>query len=218
MALSKDEVIRLYRRRAGRYDLSANLYYLVGFREYAYRKQAVEALQLSPGATVVEIGCGTGLNFEYLYRSVGPAGRIIGVDLTDEMLRRARERADRNGWSNVELVNTDAASYEFPLQVDGIISSFALTLIPEHEKVIDKGARALSDGGRFALLDLKRPEDVPRWLERLGIWITRPFGVTRDLLDRRPWEAMRRRFPSTFMKEYFWGIAYLCVGTSRGTD
>lgn len=214
MALSKDEVIQLYRRRAARYDLSANLYYLIGFREYAYRKQAVAALALSAGDTVVEIGCGTGLNFEYLCRAVGSDGRVIGVDLTDQMLRQARERAERNGWSNVELVQADAATYEFPSRVDGVLSSFALTLIPEYEQVIDKGARALKPGKRFALLDLRRPETLPRWLEWLGVWVTRPFGVTQDLLDRRPWEAMQRRFASASMKEYFWGIAYLCVGES----
>jgi ubiquinone/menaquinone biosynthesis C-methylase UbiE len=214
MALSKNEIVELYRRRAGRYDLSANLYYILGFREYAYRRQAVAALELGPGEVVVEIGCGTGLNFHYLHRAVGPSGRIVGVDLTDRMLQQARARVKRSGWTNVELVQTDAALYELPPRVDGILSTFALTIMPEFEQVIERSARALKPGGRFALLDLKRPEDMPRWLEWLGIWVTRPFGVTRDLLDRRPWEAMQRHFASTWMKEYFWRIAYLCVGES----
>ena len=61
----------LYTKRAPRYDLSANLYYLIGFRENAYRKKAVDALQLNPGETVVELGCGTGLNFRYLQDAIG---------------------------------------------------------------------------------------------------------------------------------------------------
>lgn len=64
MALNKDQIKELYVRRARNYNFTANLYYLIGFREYYYRKQAVKELNLKPGDTVVEIGCGTGLNFE----------------------------------------------------------------------------------------------------------------------------------------------------------
>ena len=60
MALDKISVARLYQKRAENYDISANLYYLIGIREFAYRKMAVDALKLGRGDTVVEIGCGTG--------------------------------------------------------------------------------------------------------------------------------------------------------------
>ena len=61
--LSKAAIAELYRKRARNYDFTANLYYLIGFREYAYRRMAVEALGLKRADTVVDIGCGTGLNF-----------------------------------------------------------------------------------------------------------------------------------------------------------
>ena len=82
------------------YDLSANLYYMIGIREYAYRKRAVDALALKSGDTVVEVGCGTGLNFGLLRNKVGPEGRIIGIDLTFEMLSEAKKRLEVNGWEN----------------------------------------------------------------------------------------------------------------------
>jgi len=131
MILGKEEILQLYRKRAKNYDISANLYYLLGIREQAYRKKAVKALNLHSGDTVVEIGCGTGLNFPLLQREVGSTGRIIGVDLTDHMLDQARKRVARKGWSNVELVQVDAAKYQFLQNASGIISTFAITLIPE---------------------------------------------------------------------------------------
>ncbi|MHB1084865.1 MAG: class I SAM-dependent methyltransferase [Thiobacillus sp.] len=88
MSFTKTQLIDLYRIRAEWYDFSANLYYLIGFREAWYRKQAVSALGLKPGDAVVEIGCGTGLNFGYLRAALGEAGKVVGLDLTDAMLRK----------------------------------------------------------------------------------------------------------------------------------
>jgi ubiquinone/menaquinone biosynthesis C-methylase UbiE len=69
-----------YRKRAEYYDITANLYYLFGYREWAYRRQTIESLELRPGDTVIEIGCGTGINFPLYQKAIGPQGRIIGVD------------------------------------------------------------------------------------------------------------------------------------------
>ncbi len=121
MAFTKEEIVSIYRKRAKYYDFTANLYYLFGFREQAYRKKAVVALTLMPGDVVVEIGCGTGLNFHLLQNVIGPNGKIIGVDMTDEMLKQAQQRVEENGWSNVELVKSDAAIFQFPLEIDGVI-------------------------------------------------------------------------------------------------
>lgn len=213
MALTKDEVSQLYRKRAARYDILSSLYYLLGFRIAAYRRRAVEALELSTGDIVVELGCGTGANFPLLQEAVGPDGRIIGVDLTDPMLEGARQRVERNGWNNVELVRIDAARYGYPLPPDGIVSSFALTLFPEYEQVVEDGAEALNPGGRFVVLDLKRPDNAPEWLVRLAVLLGRPFGVTLDLAVRHPWEAMDRVLDRVEMEELYFGFAYICSGS-----
>jgi ubiquinone/menaquinone biosynthesis C-methylase UbiE len=73
----KSELENLYRQREGFYDLSADLYHLIGFREYECRKQAVEALNIKTGDSVVEIGCGTGLNFS-LYQTLRGQSRTFG--------------------------------------------------------------------------------------------------------------------------------------------
>src|SRR5271165_28937 len=107
MALNQDELITLYRGIAHRYDLTSNLYTIFGFPMGAFRRAAVGALALCAGDTVVELGCGTGLNFPLLQRAVGPRGKIIGVDMTDAMLAKASERISKHGWTNIELVQSD---------------------------------------------------------------------------------------------------------------
>jgi len=218
MALTKNQLIDLYRLRAAWYDFSANLYYLIGFREAWYRKQAVAALGLRPGDTVVEVGCGTGLNFKYLREAVGEQGQIIGLDLTDAMLEHAERRIARKGWTNVMLVQCDAATYAFPFEVQGVLSTFALTLVPEYEEVIKRAADALATGGRLAVLDFRQPENWPLWLVRVGVFITKPFGVSMDLTVRKPWEVMKKHFPRVTTKSLFGGFVYIAVGEGRDPE
>lgn len=209
---TRSEVVHLYRKRAAHYDVATPFYRLVGFPLGRLRRELAGALALAPGDTVVEIGCGTGANFPQLQEHVGPTGRIIGVDLTDRMLEEARERVRANGWRNVELVLSDAAAYEFPEGVNGICSMLALTLCREYDAVIERGARALAAGGRWAILDLKLPPGTPDWLVRAALPITRPYGVSVELTERHPWESLRRHLPHTWTRDFYFGLAYLAVG------
>src|ERR1700692_1943677 len=87
---TRERLIETYRKKAKHYDVTSRLYPAPGYPQRAQRLQAVRALGLRPGDTVVDMACGTGLNFRLLEMVVGPRGRIIGVDLTDAMLARAR--------------------------------------------------------------------------------------------------------------------------------
>jgi len=215
MPFTKTQISNLYHQRAAHYDLTANLYYLLGFREQAYRKQAVDALRLKPGDTVVELGCGTGLNFPLLQRAVGQDGKIIGIDLTAEMLDQAKMRIKKNAWNNVELIQADAAAYKFTQGIDGVLSTFALTLVPEYDAIIQRAAAALSHGKRCVVLDLKLPERMPMWLVRFGVLVTRPFGVSLDLAGRHPWESIERYMDKVVFDELYLGFAYISAGEHR---
>ncbi|MDH3475803.1 MAG: methyltransferase domain-containing protein [Rhodospirillales bacterium] len=209
---TRPEVRAVYQRRARHYDFAAKLYYLIGFREQAYRKMAIEALQLRRGDRVVDIGCGTGLNFAILQDKVGPKGRIIGVDLSPAMLAEARRRVTGHGWSNVELVESAAAAYLFPREIDGILSTLALTLEPDYDAVIARGAEALRPGDRWVVLDIKLPFNWLRHLAPYVIFLVRPFAVSLALAERHPWVAMERHLENTTLTELYFGFAYIASG------
>ena len=215
----REHLIETYRRKAKHYDVTSRLYPAPGYPQRTQRLQAVRALRLRPGDTVVDMACGTGLNFRLLEKVVGPGGRIVGVDLTDAMLARAQERIEANGWSNISLVQADAAEFDFPTQVDAILSTYALTQVPECAEVIAHGAAALSGGGRWVVLDLKVPDSTPRWLVQLGTAIVRPFASIDEWIMRRPWEAIRAAMQEELADlswtELCFGTAFLAAG-SRG--
>lgn len=215
---SKDDLIELYRKRAKHYDITANLYYLIGFRDWNYRKLAVSALKPARGDTVIEIGCGTGLNFYLLQELVGPEGKIIGVDLTDYMIAQAKKRVERYKWSNVELVECDAAKYKFPDMVDGILSTFAITFIPEFDLVIQKGCKALAPSKRFVILDFKLPSNRLPFLAPLGVLITSPFGVSLETASRHPWESVDKYLSNSTITELYGGFAYIVTGIKEATN
>jgi SAM-dependent methyltransferase len=102
------------------------------------RTGCVRALDLDPGDTVVEFGCGPGVNLSALREAVGPTGHVVGVDLTRAMLDRARGLVDRKGWENVSLVQADAT--EPPIRsadgVDGVLATFVTSLFPDPYAVV----------------------------------------------------------------------------------
>ena len=189
-----------------------------GYPQRAQRRRAVEALQLRPGDTVVDIACGTGQNFPLIEHTIGPEGRIVGVDLTDAMLAQALRRTERSGWSNVSLVQADAADFAFPTEVDAILSTYALSHVPDVWDVIAHGAAALSRGGRWVVLDLKAPGRAPAWLTQLGVALGRPFGSIDDWIGRRPWEevraAMQDALADPSWSELCLGTAFLAAGST----
>jgi len=212
-------LIETYRKKAKHYDLTSRLLPIPGYPQRTQRLRAVRALGLRPGDTVVDVACGTGLNFPLLQEAIGAEGRIVGVDLTDAMLARARERAEAEGWRNVSLVQSDAAAFEFPSGIDAILSTYALSQVPDCAAVIAHGAAALSAGGRCVVLDLKVPEHTPRRLAQLGTAVVRRFASIDEWIARRPWEAihsaMQEELAGVSWTELFFGTAFLAAGSSR---
>lgn len=214
-ALTPDEVRGVYDRKARIYDLAVWCYYLVGMRIWRWRRMAVDALILRLGDTVVEIGCGTGLNFPLLEQAVGGDGKIIGVDSSDAMLERARERVRVAGWRNVELVCSRAADYRFPSGIGGILATGVLTYEPEFDKVVERGARALAPGRRWVVLDYKMPDSWMRHLAPLFLTLGSSFGVSRACMERHVWKSVRCHLRNTRVRELYGGFVYLASGEAQ---
>jgi len=215
---TRERLIETYRRKAAHYDVTSRLSPVPGYPQHGQRLLAVRALGLHAGATVVDLACGTGLNFPLLQRAIGPEGRIIGVDLTDAMLARARGRVEAKGWGNVRLVQADAAGFVFPATVDAVLSTYALTQVPGRGQAVAHAAAALASGGRLAVLDLKLPVGTPTWMSRLGVAVVGRSASLDEWIASRPWEeiraAVREGLAEPAWRELCFGTAFLATGTA----
>jgi ubiquinone/menaquinone biosynthesis C-methylase UbiE len=216
---TRAHLIATYRKKAKHYDITSRFYPAPGYPQRGQRLRAVHALGLRRGDTVVDMACGTGLNFALLEQAIGPNGRIVGVDLTDAMLAEAHDRTERTGWNNVSLVQADAADFDFPTGVDAILSTYALSQVPECAAVIAHGAAALRGGGRWAVLDLKVPDETPRWVAQLGTAVVRRFASIDEWITRRPWQvirdALQEELTDLAWTELFFGTAFLAAGSRK---
>ncbi|MBN2447771.1 MAG: methyltransferase domain-containing protein [Phycisphaerae bacterium] len=195
-------VQRFYRYHAYVYD-STRWMILHG------RRGAVERMKLRPDSNVLEIGCGTGLNFRYVLDRLDPsAGRLVGLDFSADMLERSRRRTAAHGWSNVELVQADAEKLDLGRDFDAVFFAYSLTMIPDWESALRRAYAHLRPGGRLVVLDFST----------FGGWgplapVMRTWLKLNHVLTRRPYlDRMREVCGEVDVYHWLGGYNFTAVG------
>lgn len=207
--------IDLVRRK---YRWNAALYDLVRGPTARLRDIAIGRLGLRPGATVLDVGCGTGLSFEPLEEAVGPTGRIVGVDVSPDMLAKAREKITTHGWSNVTLIeaNAEDATLE-PESVDAVLSFYTHDIVSS-ERAMRVAVRALRTGGPFVAAGVKLTTGVRGLLlNPLTVGYSLP-AVTNLSGLQCPWRELERMLGHLDVEEYAGGTAYVARGAKLSID
>lgn len=147
--------------------------------------------ELKPGETVLDLGSGGGIDVLLSAKRVGPAGKVYGLDMTDEMLALANENKRKANISNVEFLKGEIESVPLPdNSVDVVISNCVINLSSEKKKVLREAYRVLRPGGRFAVSDVvTRGEIAPEIRKSMLLWVGCIAGALDETEYRRELES-----------------------------
>ena len=179
----------------------------------ALRRRTIDLLELQPGEIVLDVACGTGLSFPLLRERVGPAGRVIGVELSPDMLAQARSRVAAHGWTNVELVC--AAMEEAPIEarLDAILFNYTHDVL-RSPAALERIFSQARPGARVAVAGVKHP---PWWLFPARLWRlvhARPYVTTFEGLAR-PWTLLERHVTGLAITPVMLGTNYIGAARTR---
>ena len=140
------------------YNKISNLYdYGLGFGTFWLLKKlqlkAVKEIGLKKGDVVLDLGCGTGLLFKDLIAAVGKSGKVIAIDISPKMIKKAQDKIDKNNWKNIELICADLTKKDLNIKADAAIFCLVLSLIPNYEEIICKTLRLLKSNSPLVVVD-----------------------------------------------------------------
>ncbi|MDH3283225.1 MAG: arsenite methyltransferase [Acidobacteriota bacterium] len=141
----------------------------------------IELLDLQPGETVLDLGSGAGLDAILAAREVGPEGKVIGVDMTPEMLGRARQNAREAGLPQIEIVEGRLEHLPVPdASIDAVTSNCVINLVPDKARVFREIARVLRPGGRLVISDIVLDRPLPAAIQGSVLaWVGCVAGAAR---------------------------------------
>jgi SAM-dependent methyltransferase len=145
---------------------------------------------LHPGQTVLDLGSGAGIDVFLAAQAVGAQGRVIGVDMTPEMIARARANAAKGGFTNVEFRLGEIE--QLPVEantVDVVLSNCVINLVPDKNRAFAEVYRVLKPGGRFSISDMVSYGAVPAAMRQdMMLWA----GCIAGALDREDYLGIIR--------------------------
>lgn len=155
------------------YDHFSKVYDWISPKWYYHNSRAygIEQLALKPGHTVLNLPVGTGQNFEYFQKYLEGTGLIIGIDLSEGMLEKAKQKQSENNWNNIKIIKEDATqinpvwikeNINEAIQIDAIFCDLGLSGFPEWQKIIDNMLSILSPNGRLVIMDWYIPKPTLR--------------------------------------------------------
>lgn len=177
------------------------------------RRLAVACLQLQPGATVLDVGCGTGLSFDLLQQAIGPHGRVVGVEQSPDMAVLAGQRIAGHGWHNVTLLNASAETVGISGQADAALFHFTHDILAS-QAAVEHIVRQLKPGAHVAAAGLQwsQPWD---WLTNTLVLAAAMYSMTT--LDQlgQPWSHLAGHTGNAEMVPSPIGGTYIFAGTLK---
>jgi ubiquinone/menaquinone biosynthesis C-methylase UbiE len=181
-----------------------------------YKEKVFKESSLKSGDKVLVYCCGSGLDFSIIEKRIGSEGKIVGVDFSPEMLTIARERINKNGWTNVELIEADVTQFSQDNQVlfDAGVCTLGLSIIPEFKTAYYSLVSKVRKGGEVIIGDMQLASDKYARFNPFTISFAKRFGGSfeghQNSLEIRA--IMQNELMDVSMREFFLKSYYYCIG------
>ena len=212
------EIEEKQRRVTSYYNKFSRVYDLISSKAYYHkaRSKAIEELHLEEGNKVLNVPVGTGQNFEYFQSYLKGTGLILGIDISSGMLRKAKNKIERNRWDNIVLLNRNVLDIDSFLVTeytnsngfDAILCDLGLSGFPEWKKIIDTLISLLSVDGRISIMDwyIDKPSLRGEFIKWIG----------KGEVDRPLWQYLEMKVTDFYLDASFnRGGVFVASGTKR---
>ena len=195
------------------YDFISPLYDIGSTGSGRPRREAVDELRLEAGDVVLDIACGTGLNFPFIEAAIGSEGLLIGLDFSSGMLAKAWRKAERREWTNVRLIQADAGTISEELlrdhagvdRVDKALCTLGFTVIPDWEGAFERSWALVRPSGRYVVMDwhVKR--------RNLFSWFLN--SISQGDVSRSTWMPLQQKADDYSHRTFVGGNVFVAAGS-----
>lgn len=189
------------------YDRFSKVYDLISSKRYYHqpRKYAIEQLELQKHQIILNLPCGTGQNFSYFQNNLAETGQIIGIDLSDGMLKKAEQKVKKNNWQNIKIIKGDATKIDTTwikdhfgeLKIDAVLCDLGLSGFPQWKQVIDNLITILEPNGKIVIMDwyIAKPSLRGKFINWIG----------KGEVNRPIWQYLETRISDFHINHSFKG-------------
>ncbi len=205
---ARHQALQQYRARADRYDSELEPF-------EPLRREAIQRLDLRPGETVIDVGCGTGLSFGPLLDQLGPTGHIVGIEQCPEMMAKAHHRFPDRRASQLRLVQAPVEEAQWPGLAHAALFHFTHDIL-RNPRALDNVLAHLAPGARVVATGLQW---AAPWVWPVNLFVLGAAMYSVSSLDglAQPWSELAPRLNSFEVKPTWMGGIFMATGAWPGS-
>ncbi len=208
--VTREKIRHIYSSSALHYQMLLNSYRALGVNLGKWRKDAIQRLPSLREPRILDVSTGTGANIPLLVEKYPDYKQIVGIDYTPAMLRQAKRRVHDNDWKNIKLILGDAR--EMSKVIDGdfdlVISTYALSIIPDSPCVLNEISKLVSSSGYIMLLDCQKFKGLLRIYNPIAIFLSTRLGGNSHTYSVRVSDLASEMFKPVYRRLMYSGMFY----------